>query len=171
VIIREYVGTKPQLGEDVFVAETAAIIGDVHIGARSSVWYGTVIRGDVFPIRIGEEVSVQDNTVIHVTSGQHETIIGNKVTIGHAALLHGCTVGDLCIVGMGSIIMDRAEIPSHSIVGAGSLVTPGSTFPEGHLILGSPARAKRKLSEPELLWLESSATHYVKISANYLEQK
>jgi carbonic anhydrase/acetyltransferase-like protein (isoleucine patch superfamily) len=168
-IIRAYRGISPTIGDSVFVAETAAIIGDVHIGARSSVWYGTVIRGDVFHIRIGAECSIQDNTVIHVTSGLHATIIGDKVTVGHGAILHGCTVGDRCIIGMGATLMDQAVVPPNSMIGAGSLVTPGTQLPEGYLSLGSPARPKRKLSPGEIAFLDASAAHYVTISASYLE--
>ncbi len=166
--IRSYRGVEPEIGPDTFLAETAALIGDVKIGSRSSIWYGTVIRGDGFHIRIGDEVSVQDNSVIHVTSGVHACLIGSQVTIGHSVVLHGCTIGDQCIIGMGAIVMDRARVGDRCIVGAGALVTPGTEIPDGQLVLGSPARPKRALSPAEIAWIASSAEHYVKVAASYL---
>lgn len=166
--IRSFAGKSPRVGANCFVAETAALIGDVEIGERSSVWYGSVLRGDVYYIRIGREVSVQDNTVIHVTSGRHPTLVGNRVTIGHNVVLHGCTVEDECIIGMGAVVLDRARISKHCIVGAGALVTPGTEIPEGTLVLGSPARPKRDLTSSELDWIQSSADHYADLAAQYL---
>ena len=128
-MIRSFQGKTPLLGERSFVAGTAVVIGDVHLGARSSVWFGAVVRGDGYYIRIGEETSIQDNSVIHVTHDRNATSVGNRVTVGHAVTLHGCRVGDLCIVGMGSIVLDQAEIGDGSILGAGSLVTPGTKIP------------------------------------------
>lgn len=168
-IIRSFAGKTPVVGADTFLAETATVIGDVEIGARSSVWYGVVLRGDVYHIRIGDEVSVQDNTVVHVTSGRHPTLIGNRVTIGHSAVLHGCTISDHCLIGMGAVVMDRAVIGEHCIVGAGALVTPGTEIPPGHLVIGSPARAKRALTDEERKWTATSAAHYVELAARYLE--
>ncbi len=169
-MIRSFENKTPVLGEDCFVAETAVVIGDVEVGARSSVWYGVVLRGDVHHIRIGEEVSVQDNTVVHVTSGQHPTIVGDRVTIGHSVVLHGCTVGDECLIGMGAIIMDRALIGKNCVVGAGALVTPGTEIPEGHLALGSPAKVSRPLTDEELRWVKTSAKHYVDLAKRYLAE-
>jgi carbonic anhydrase/acetyltransferase-like protein (isoleucine patch superfamily) len=170
-LIRSFAGKTPVLGDACFVAETAVVIGDVEVGARSSLWYGVVLRGDVHHIRIGEEVSVQDNTVVHVTSGQHPTIVGDRVTIGHAVVLHGCTVGDECLIGMGAIIMDRAVIGRNCVVGAGALVTPGTEIPEGHLALGSPAKVSRPLTEDELRWVSTSAKHYVDLAERYLAEE
>jgi gamma-carbonic anhydrase len=167
-IIRRYGDKMPQVGDGTFVADTAVLVGDVVVGARSSIWYGAVLRGDVFYIRIGDETSIQDNTVIHVTTGRNATIVGNRVTIGHSVNLHGCTIADRCIIGMGSIILDSAEIGERCIVGAGSLVTPGTRIPPGTLALGSPARPKRDLTSEELAWLEVSAEHYVELARNYL---
>lgn len=168
-ILRPFDGVSPTIGEGTFVAETAVIIGDVTVGARSSVWYGSVLRGDVHHIRIGDEVSIQDNSVIHVTSGRHPTVVGNRVTVGHSVVLHGCTIGDDCIIGMGAIVMDRAVIGSGSVVGAGALVTPGTIIEDGQLVLGSPARAKRALTDDERAWVRSSAQHYVDLAARYLD--
>lgn len=167
-IIRSYKGKTPSVGDGTFVAENAVLVGDVIVGARSSVWYNTVLRGDVFHIRIGDEVSLQDNTVVHVTSGRHPTIVGNRVTVGHSVVLHGCTIDDRCIIGMGAIVMDRAHIGTGCVVGAGALVTPGTDIPPGHLVIGSPARPKRKLTDAELEWIDSSADHYVELAAGYL---
>lgn len=169
-LIRAFQGKRPQIHETAFIADNATIIGDVEIGARSSVWFGAVIRGDVFHIRIGAETSIQDNSVIHVTHDRFPTLIGDRVTIGHAVTLHGCTVGDLCIIGMGSSVLDQAEIGERSIIGAGALVTPGTRIPPGHLAVGAPARVKRALTEDELRWLESSAAHYVELARLYQEE-
>ena len=166
-MIRPYQGKTPRLGNDVFVADTAMVIGDVEIGARSTVWFGAVIRGDVFHIRIGEETSIQDNSVIHVTHGQYATVIGNRVTVGHSVTLHGCTVRDRCIIGMGSTVLDQADIGERCILGAGSLVAPGTKIPPGQLALGNPAKVKRPLTEKELTWIESSAEHYVELAKTY----
>lgn len=169
-ILRKFADKTPTVGEGCFLAETAVLIGDVKIGDRTSIWYGAVLRGDVFHIRIGEDVSVQDNTVIHVTGGQHATIVGDRVTIGHSVVLHGCIVGDDCLIGMGAIIMDRAIIGKNCVVGAGALVTPGTEIPEGHLALGSPAKVSRKLTEDELRWISTSSEHYVELAAQYLAE-
>ena len=166
--IRPFDGKHPTIGADTFVADNATIIGDVVIGARTSVWYGVVLRGDVFHIRIGDETSIQDNAVIHVTSGRHATIVGNRVTVGHSVVLHGCTVEDECIIGMGAIVMDRAVIGRGSIVGAGALVTPGTVIEPGQLVVGSPARAKRPVTAEELTFIRLSAAHYVDLAGRYL---
>ncbi len=152
---------KPKLENNVFVADGAKLIGDVEIGENSSIWYNVVIRGDVAPIRIGSETNIQDNTVIHGTWKKASVKIGNQVTVGHSVVLHGCTIGDLCLIGMGSIIMDGAKINSNSIVGAGSLVTEGSEFASGMLILGRPAKALRPLTKEELEFLPKSANNYM----------
>lgn len=167
-IIRSFKGKTPQFGEDTFVAETAVVIGDVEVGARTSLWYGVVLRGDVFHIRVGEECSIQDNTVVHVTSGRHPTLVGDRVTVGHSVTLHGCTVESECIIGMGATVLDRAVIGERCVVGAGALVTPGTVIEPGHLVIGSPAKAKRKLTDDELGWIRSSAEHYVELAAEYL---
>jgi carbonic anhydrase/acetyltransferase-like protein (isoleucine patch superfamily) len=167
-LIRPFAGKTPIVGADVFLAENVSLIGDVEIGPRSSVWYGVVLRGDVYHIRIGEETSIQDNSVVHVTSGSHATIVGNRVTVGHSVVLHGCTVEDECIIGMGAVVMDRAVIGRGSIVGAGALVTPGTIVEPGQLVLGSPARAKRALGADELTFIQVSAAHYVDLGRRYL---
>jgi len=154
----------------VFVAETAAVIGDVEIGDESSVWYGTVIRGDVMPIRIGARTNIQDGTVIHVTSEKFGTAIGSDCTIGHAAIIHACTVEDRCLVGMGAILLDGCVIGRGSFVGAGALVTPGTDIPPGSLVIGSPAKVKRPINEKEREQIEYGAAHYVELTRAYLAE-
>jgi len=169
-MIRGHAGHRPELGRGVFLAETCAVIGDVAIGDESSIWYGTVIRGDVMPIRIGARTSVQDNTVVHATSGVAGTIIGDGCTIGHGAIIHACTVEDGCLIGMGAIVLDGARIGRGSLVGAGALVTPGTDIPPGSLVIGSPARVKRSLDAREREQLVSSAEHYVELTRRYLAE-
>ena len=168
-IVRSFGGRTPQVGAETFLADNAVLIGDVEIGARSSIWFGTVLRGDVFYIRVGDETSIQDGSVLHVTHGQNATIVGSRVTVGHGVTLHGCRIGDRCIIGMGSIVLDRAEIAERCIVGAGALVTPGTRIPAGTLAVGAPARVRRELNSDELAWIESSAEHYVELAKRYKE--
>ena len=157
----------PRVAPDCFVAPNAFVIGDVEIGAGSSVWFGTVIRGDVFHIRIGARVNIQDNSVVHVSDGRHATVIGDGVTIGHRAIIHGCTIGPGALIGMGAIVMDRAVIGARSIVAAGALVAEGMVVPEGTIVVGAPARPRRKLTEADLRHLESSAEGYAQLGATY----
>lgn len=166
--VRTFRGKRPVLGERVFLAETCAVIGDVVLGEDASVWYGTTIRGDVMPVRIGARTNIQDNTVIHVTSDFSGTDIGSDCTIGHAAIIHACTIEDLCLIGMGSIILDGARIGRGSLVGAGALVTPGTHIPPGSLVLGSPAKVRRPLDEKEREQIDYGAKHYVELARAYL---
>ena len=168
-IIRTFAGKTPQIDRSVFLAESCSVIGDVVIGANSSVWYGTVIRGDVMPIRVGERTSIQDNTVIHVTSDFSGTIIGSDCTVGHSAIIHACTVEDFCLIGMGSIILDGARIGRGSLVGAGALVTPGTDIPPGSLVVGSPAKVKRPVNDKEREQIAYGAQHYVELAQRYRE--
>ena len=167
-VVRGFAGKRPQLGPHVFVAETAAVIGDVIIGDESSIWYSTVIRGDVMPISIGARTSVQDGTVVHVTSGKFGTTIGNDCTIGHGAIVHACTVEDFCLVGMGSTILDGARIGTGSLIGAGALVTPGTIIPPNSLVIGAPAKVKRAINEREREQIVYGAAHYVALARSYL---
>lgn len=168
--IRTFAGKRPAIGRGVFLAESCAVIGDVEIGEETSIWYGTVIRGDVMPIRIGARTSVQDNTVVHVTAGRHGTIIGSDCTIGHGAIIHACTVEDFCLIGMGSVILDGARIGRGSLVGAGALVTPGTDIPPDSLVIGSPARVKRPINEREREQIVFGAAHYVELTRRYLAE-
>jgi carbonic anhydrase/acetyltransferase-like protein (isoleucine patch superfamily) len=152
---------RPTIGSDVFIAEGAKLIGDVKIGDRSSVWFNTTLRGDVMPITIGSEANIQDGSTLHGTFGKYACEVGDRVTIGHNVVLHGCKIGTRSLVGMGSIVMDGAEIGEFSVVGAGSLVTEGKKFPPRSLIVGRPAVLKRALNEDELKFLEQSADNYL----------
>ena len=168
-MIKTVRGFTPSLGSGVFAAENASLIGDVRVGRDSSIWYGVVLRGDVMPILIGEESNIQDNAVVHGSFNKCGAVVGNRVTVGHSVILHGCEIGDEVLIGMGAIIMDEAKIPARSIVGAGTLVTEGQTFPPGHLILGRPARAVRPLKPEELAFLTKSAQNYVHYKSWYAQ--
>jgi len=169
-MILTYQNKTPQLGSDVFIAEGSRVIGDVEIGEGSSIWFNSVVRGDVFPIRIGKKTNIQDNSVIHVTGGVHATRIGDEVTAGHRVILHGCEVRDRALVGMGSTILDGAVIGEEAMIGAGSLVTPGTQIPPRVLALGRPCRVVRELKEAEIQFLRASAEHYFELSQNYLKK-
>jgi carbonic anhydrase/acetyltransferase-like protein (isoleucine patch superfamily) len=140
------------------------------IGAGSSIWFGAVVRGDQMPIRIGADTSIQDNSVLHVTSGVAGTNVGDRVTVGHNVILHACDVSDDCIIGMGSIILDRSRIGRFCVVGAGALVTPGTQIPDGMMVMGSPAKVKRPITDAEREWIASSAAHYVELGKRYLAE-
>ncbi len=167
-MLRELDGKRPTIGHGVFLAETCAVIGDVVIGDESSIWYSTVVRGDVMPIRIGARTSLQDGTIIHVTSGFSGTTIGSDCTIGHAAVIHACTVEDECLIGMGAIVLDGARIGRGSFVGAGALVTPGTDIPPGSFVLGAPARVRRPVNDKEREQIAYGAAHYVELARRYL---
>jgi carbonic anhydrase/acetyltransferase-like protein (isoleucine patch superfamily) len=154
-------GTRPILGRDVFVADSAAVIGDVHLGDQAGVWFGAVLRGDYFPIRVGARTNLQDNSVVHITAGQAATSIGDDVTVGHAAVIHGCTIGHRCLVGMGSIVLDGAVVGDDSFIAAGSLVTPGTVIPPRSFVLGRPAKVARPVRDEDLAWIRQAAALYV----------
>jgi len=174
-MIYNYKELKPKIGKNVFVADSADIIGDVEIGEDCSIWFGTVIRGDVHYIKIGKRVSVQDLSMVHVThfkgddkSTGNPTIIEDDVTIGHRVMLHGCTIKKACLIGMSATILDGAIIGEESIVGAGSLVTKNKKFPPRSLIMGSPAKVVRELTIDEIKELYASAKRYVEFKNNYI---
>lgn len=158
----------PELHESVFVAPGAIVVGDVEIGEDSSIWYNTVVRGDVMSVRIGARVNVQDLSMVHVTSGRFPAVIEDDVTVGHRAIIHGCAVERGCLIGMGAIVMDGAVVGTESLVGAGALVTPGTQIPPRSLVLGSPAKVKRTLSDAEVADLYDSARHYVVNARNHV---
>jgi carbonic anhydrase/acetyltransferase-like protein (isoleucine patch superfamily) len=160
-------GVSPLISPEAWVAPGAAVIGDVHIGAGTGVWFGCVIRGDVAPVRIGEKTNIQDGTIIHVTRKTGPTTIGSGITIGHAALLHACTLEDDCFVGMRATIMDGAVVESGAMVAAGALVTPGKRIPSGQLWAGNPAKYFRDLSPEEKAFIAISAENYYKHIAEY----
>ena len=159
-MIKEFDGFKPKIDESVFIAESADIIGDVVINKNSSVWYNVVIRGDEQPIRVGENTNIQDGCVVH-TGWDIPTEIGNNVTIGHKALIHGCKIGDNTLIGMGSIVLDNAEVGDYVLLGAGSLVPPGKKIPSGVLAMGSPAKVIRELTDAEKESIRKSAIDYI----------
>jgi carbonic anhydrase/acetyltransferase-like protein (isoleucine patch superfamily) len=167
-MIRTYQGVRPKIAESAFVEETAAVIGDVVIGEDSSVWFNTVIRGDVHFIRIGNRTNIQDLCVIHVSRDTYSTVLGDDVTVGHHVVLHGCIINDRVLIGMGAIIMDGAVIGEDCVVGAGALVTEQTVVPPKSLILGSPAKVKRAVTDKELAWIKESAHNYVRYAKQYL---
>jgi carbonic anhydrase/acetyltransferase-like protein (isoleucine patch superfamily) len=166
-MISEFNGITPKIHSSVFIAENAVIIGDVEIGEDSSIWFGSVLRGDVNRIRIGARTNVQDATVIHVSSKEHPTTLEDEITVGHRVTLHGCHVESGCLLGIGSIILDGARIGKNSLIAAGSLVTPNTRIPSGSLVMGSPARIKRSLSGDELAGLITSWQNYVTLAQTY----
>lgn len=172
--IRSFKNIQPTLGKGAYVDQDAVVIGDVHLGEHSSVWPCAVIRGDVNSIRIGDYTNIQDNSILHVTH-QSEIFtgaplsIGHYVTVGHAVVLHGCTIQDFCLIGMKTVILDNAIIEPYVIVGAGSLVSPNKRLESGYLYLGSPAKKVRPLTEEEKVFLKYSAEHYVKLKNEYVD--
>jgi carbonic anhydrase/acetyltransferase-like protein (isoleucine patch superfamily) len=163
----EYMGLRPAIGRNVYLAPTAVVIGDVTLGEGSSVWFGTVVRGDVMPIVIGARTNLQDGSVIHVTGGQTSTTVGDDVTVGHMVLLHGCTVGNRVLVGMGSVVLDGAVIEDDAVVGAGSLVTPGTRIPSGSLAMGRPAKVVRAMTDADRAWVRAAGLAYQEASRLY----
>lgn len=172
--VRSYRGVLPKLGARVYIDPAATVIGDVELGDDVSIWPATVVRGDVERIRIGARSNVQEGAVLHVTHdgpytpGGQPCLIGADVTIGHGAVVHACTLGDCCLIGMHATILDGAVVQRHAFVGAGALVAPGKTVGEGELWIGNPARCVRKLSDAEIEALRYSASHYVRIKDEYL---
>jgi carbonic anhydrase/acetyltransferase-like protein (isoleucine patch superfamily) len=166
-MLRPYRGRRPAVHPTAFVDESAQVIGDVEIGPESSVWMNAVIRGDVNSIRIGRRTNVQDGTVIHVMHQTHSTTVGDDVTIGHGAIVHGCTVGSRVLVGMGAILLNGSTIGEDTIVAAGSLVTEDMTVPARSLVMGSPARVRRILTDDEVKFVLESAGNYVRYRLDY----
>jgi carbonic anhydrase/acetyltransferase-like protein (isoleucine patch superfamily) len=165
--IYELKGVRPRLGRDVFVADGARIIGDVHLGDGAGVWFNAVLRGDYQPIRVGARTNIQDNAVVHITSGAFGATMGDDVTVGHGAIIHGCTVGNGCLIGMGSIVLDGAVVGEESFVAAGSLVTPGTIIPPRSFVVGRPAKVIRAVSERDLATLREAATRYVQYAGEF----
>ena len=156
----KFLRRQPRLGKGAFIARTAVVIGDVTLGAHSSVWYGAVLRGDINRIVVGHHSNVQDNAVLHLAD-DFACVLGNWVTVGHSAVVHACQVGDECLVGMGAVILDGAVIGKQSIIGAKALVTQGTKIPPGSLVLGAPAKVVRKLTKEERAGLKWWAQKYV----------
>ncbi len=167
-MLRPYRGVLPRVHPTAFIDDSAQVIGDVDIGEESSVWMAVVVRGDVHRIRIGRRSNLQDGTVVHVMNRTHPTTIGNNVTVGHAALLHGCTIEDCCLIGMGAIVLNGAHIASESIVAAGTLVVEEMKVPPRSLVMGSPARVKRALTDAEVAGIQGYADRYVGYRLDYM---
>lgn len=171
--VRNYKSIQPQIAPSAYVDDDAAVIGDVTIGEDSSIWPMAVVRGDVNKIRIGDRSNVQDGSVLHVTHSHEGTpggfplYIGDEVTIGHNVTLHGCTIHDRCLVGMGSIVLDGAVLEEGVLLGAGSLVPPGKRLEGGYLWIGSPVKRARPLTDNEKEWFSYSAAHYVRLKNDY----
>jgi len=167
-MIMAYRGIRPQVADSAFLAPTATIVGDVQIGDNSGIWFGVILRGDVNRIRIGRRTNLQDGTIVHVTSGTHPTVVGDGVTVGHGVKLHGCSVADHCLIGIGAIVLDGALIGEESMVAAGTLVVPGTIVPPRSLVVGSPGRVKRSLTDEECGEIKRLADRYVAYRLEYL---
>lgn len=170
-MITSYKGIRPQIAASAFVAPGAHIIGDVHIGEHSSVWFNCVLRGDCYHIRIGESTNIQDNTVIHVTQGRFPSIIGNFVTVGHSAVIHGCTIKDRCLIGIGAIVLDNVTVGEESFIAAGSLVTPGTVIPPRSMVMGAPAKVRREVTDEEVARIDQHWRHYIEYKEQYLVEQ
>ena len=164
--IYELDGVAPRVADSAWVAENALVIGDVSLGEHASVWFGTTVRGDTATITIGAGSNIQDGSVLHADHGFPMTV-GRHVTVGHQVMLHGCTIGDGSLIGIGAIVLNGAKIGKHCLVGAGSLVTEGKEFPDGSMILGTPARAVKALTPEQIEGLRMSAKHYTDNAARY----
>ncbi|WP_066254103.1 gamma carbonic anhydrase family protein [Hydrogenophaga flava] len=164
--IYELDGTRPQVADSAWVAENAQVIGDVQLAPGSSVWFGATLRGDTEPIVVGEGSNIQDGSVLHTDKNLPLTI-GRHVTVGHQVMLHGCTIGDESLIGIGAIVLNGAKIGRNCLVGAGALVTEGKEFPDGSMIIGSPAKAMRQLTPEQIEGLRRSALHYMENAERY----
>jgi gamma-carbonic anhydrase len=169
-MIRPFRGVQPQIHQTAFIAEGAHVIGDVHIGEQSSIWFNTVVRGDMFYIRIGDRTNVQDNCVIHTRTGAHPAILEDEVTVGHSVTLHGCYVERGSLIGIGSILLDDVRVGAQSLVAAGSLLSPGTIIPPRSLVMGMPAKVKRPLTEEEVTSLDAYWQNYVTFTKLYNDE-
>jgi carbonic anhydrase/acetyltransferase-like protein (isoleucine patch superfamily) len=167
-MIRAYRGVRPAIAPSAYVDESAQIIGDVAIGDESSIWMSVVMRGDVNSIRLGARSNIQDGTIVHVMRGTHPTVIGDEVTVGHAVGIHGCTIEDRVLVGMGAIVLNGAVIGHDSIVAAGALVLEGAVVPPRSLVMGSPAKVRRALTDDEVDSIGNYAANYVRYRLDYM---
>lgn len=170
-MLMSYKGKWPVIHETVFAVDSAVIIGDVEIGEYSSIWFNAVVRGDVHYIRIGARTNVQDNSTLHVTNDTFPLNIGSDVTIGHNVTLHGCTIRDRCLIGMGAILLDGSEIGEDSIIGAGTLVKEGMKVPSGSLVVGLPGRVVRQLRPEEIAKNKKSALNYIEYAKNFMAEQ
>ncbi len=167
-MIRPHRGRLPRVHPSVFIDDSAQVIGDVEIGEESSIWMCVVVRGDVNAIRIGRRTNIQDGTIVHVMLKTHPTTLGDNVTIGHGALVHGCTVEDRCLIGMGAILLNGSHVGTESIIAAGTLLPEGMQVPPRSLVMGSPGKVKRSLSDEEVASIQSYADRYVGYRLDYM---
>ena len=165
-IILEYVGKRPQIGAAVFIADTARVIGDVTIGEQSSIWFGSVLRGDINRVLVGHHTNIQDNSVCHVAD-ENACVVGHYVTVGHRTVLHGCTVGDEVLIRMGAVLMNDVVVGEQSIIGAAALLTEGLVVPPGSLVYGTPAKVVSVLGQTERAKIKGWAEKYCRVAANY----
>ncbi len=170
-MLKTYRGIAPTIAPSAFIEDTAVVIGDVVIGSESSVWFHAVIRGDVHSIRIGHRTNIQDLCLLHVTHDTHPLTLGDDITVGHHVVLHGCTVQDRVLVGMGAIVMDGVVIEEDCIIGAGSLITERIHIPSRSLVMGSPAKVKRLLTDIEVQWIKESASNYIHYAQQYVAEQ
>jgi carbonic anhydrase/acetyltransferase-like protein (isoleucine patch superfamily) len=170
-MLHEYKGKWPKLGERVYVAEGAQIIGDVEIGDHSSIWFNSVIRGDVHHVRIGKHTNIQDSSVGHVMRGVCPLILHDYITVGHGVMMHGCTIQSHCLIGMRATILNDVVIGEYSIVGAGALITEGTVIPPRSLVIGMPAKVKRTLTDAEAAGIDKFAQRYYEYKESYLGMK
>lgn len=166
-MIREFNGTMPKIDPTAYITDDAFVIGDVEVGEDASIWFGSIVRGDVNYIRIGARTNIQDATVIHVSSKTHPTILEDEITVGHRVTLHGCHVESGCLIGIGAILMDGVRVGRQSLVGAGTLLTPGTQIPPRSLVIGSPGRVKRELTDDEIAFLDRSWRNYTELKKQY----
>jgi carbonic anhydrase/acetyltransferase-like protein (isoleucine patch superfamily) len=169
-MIRSYRGTLPQIAPSAYIDPSAQVIGNVAIGERSSVWCNATLRGDINRITIGEESNVQDNSVLHVDEPDFPLVIGDRVTVGHSVVLHGCTVEDDCLIGIGAIVLNGARIGQGSVVAAGALVPEGMAIPPDSLVMGVPGKVRRQVTDEEKVRFRDNAQHYVETRARYREE-
>ena len=170
-MIRPYRGVVPKIAPSAYIDRSAQVIGDVEIGERSSVWPNVTIRGDTNAIRIGDETSIQDNSVLHCDPGPFALIIGSRVTVGHQAMLHGCTVEDECLIGIGAIVLNGARIGTGSVIAAGAVVAEGADIPEASMVMGVPGKVKRRISSEERDRFRLNAQHYVEAASVYKREE
>jgi carbonic anhydrase/acetyltransferase-like protein (isoleucine patch superfamily) len=167
--VLEYLGHRPQIGAGVFIADTARVIGDTQIGEQSSIWFGSVLRGDINRVVIGHHTNIQDNSVCHVAD-EHACVVGHYVTVGHRAILHGCTVADEVLIGMGAVLMNGVVVGEQSIIGAAALLTEGLQVPPGSLVYGAPAKVTSRLGPAERAKIKGWAEKYCQVARDYLDR-
>ena len=169
-MIKQFERIKPKLGRDVYISESAAVIGDVILGNEVNIWFGAVLRGDMHYIKVGSRSNIQDNAVVHVTTAVSPTTIGSNVTVGHGAIIHGCTIEDNCMIGMGSVVMDDAVVGEGSLIGAGALVPPNMKIPPKSLVVGMPGKIVREVSDAEFQMIIDRPQEYIDLAAQYLKE-